>query len=221
MRYLLFYLITFLFSFLHELAHAGAARLCGCSCSIGTAGIFGNVVYVRSEGRTVFVRTFIQIAGPAFNLAAACVCAVLMRINSGGGLQENDLHLLEMILYSNLMLAAFNLLPFFPLDGGRIFESLIAYLVGEKAARRAVTFFSRVFTVFIFLSGLYLVKYNTGNIILSFAAVYFWRMIERENENRFYTRIKNKWKERQSDESYRTRRGTADAGGETRGLHGW
>ena len=58
----------FLFSFLHELAHAGAARLFGCSFSIGTAGIFGNVMYVRSEGSTVFIKTFIQLAGPAANL---------------------------------------------------------------------------------------------------------------------------------------------------------
>ncbi len=218
MSYLLFYLITFVFSFLHELAHAGAARLCGCSFSIGTAGIFGNVVYVESEGRTVFVRTMIQIAGPAFNLAVVCICTGAARVC--GGLRLTDPGLLEMVLYSNLMLAAFNLLPFFPLDGGRIFESLIAYLAGEKAARRAVTFFSRLFAVFIFLSGLYLVKYNAGNIILSFAAVYFWRMIERENENRLYARAENKWRERRSDESYPTRRGTADAGGKARGLHG-
>ncbi len=215
MRYLAFYLVTFLFSFLHELAHAGAAKICGCSFSIGTAGIFGNVVYVQSEGRTVFIKTFIQIAGPAFNLLVACGGTGLMRC---GVLPQTDAA--EMVVYSNIMLAAFNLLPFFPLDGGRIFESLIAYLAGEKAARTAVTFFSRLFAVFIFFSGLYLVKYNLGNIILSFAAVYFWRMIERENENRLYLRTESKWRERQSDESYRTRRGTADAGRKARGLHG-
>ena len=57
MKYILFYLMTFLFSFLHELTHAGAAKLFGCGFSIGTAGIFGNVVYVRSEGSTVFIKT--------------------------------------------------------------------------------------------------------------------------------------------------------------------
>ena len=108
MRYLAFYLVTFLFSFLHELAHAGAAKLCGCSFSIGTAGIFGNVVYVQSEGRTVFIKTFIQIAGPAFNLLVACGGTGLMRC---GVLPQTDAA--EMVVYSNIMLAAFNLLPFF------------------------------------------------------------------------------------------------------------
>ena len=199
--------MTFLFSFLHELTHAGAAKLFGCGFSIGTAGIFGNVVYVRSEGSTVFIKTFIQIAGPALNLVIAGVTLGLVHWRI---LPESDLT--EMVIYSNGMLAAFNLLPFFPLDGGRIFESLIAYLVGDKAARTAVTFFSKGFAVFIFFSGLYLVKYNLGNVILSLAAIYFWRMIERENENWLYSRADLKWKERQvqGNETYRTYRGTFD-----------
>lgn len=193
--------MTFLFSFLHELAHAGAAKMFRCSFTIGTAGIFGNVVYLHSESSTFFVRTFIQLAGPAFNLAAAGFTAALIhwRVLPQEGIAE-------MVVYSNGMLAAFNLLPFFPLDGGRISESLIAYFIGDKAARTAVTFFSRGFAVFIFFSGLYLVKYNTGNVILSLAAVYFWRMIGRENENWLCSRAEQKWKERklQENESYRT-----------------
>lgn len=199
--------MTFCFSFLHELAHAAAARLFGCSFSIGTAGIFGNVMYVKSEGSTVFIKTFIQLAGPAANLLIAFLGLALLRWQ----VFENT-QWIEMSVYSNLMLASFNMLPFFPLDGGRVFESMIAYLAGENAARSAVTFFSRLFAVFVFLSGLYLVKYNLGNMILSFAAVYFWRMIERENENRLYCRAEEKWKERQVNESYRTHRRAADEG---------
>ena len=207
MKYIIFYLMTFFFSFLHELAHAGAARLFGCSFSIGTAGIFGNVVYVKSEGCTVFIKTFIQLAGPAANLLMAFAGLALLH----WPILENA-QWMEMSVYSNLMLASFNMLPFFPLDGGRVFESILAYLAGENAARSAVTFFSKLFAVFVFLSGLYLVKYNLGNMILSFAAVYFWRMIERENENRFYSRAEAKWKERQANESYRTYRRAADEG---------
>ena len=126
-------------------------ELRGCADAVFPSerpGIFGNVVYVESEGRTVFVRTMIQIAGPAFNLAVVCICTGAARVC--GGLRLTDPGLLEMVLYSNLMLAAFNLLPFFPLDGGRIFESLIAYLAGEKAARRAVTFFFQTVCTFLF-----------------------------------------------------------------------
>lgn len=207
MKYIIFYLMTFFFSFLHELAHAGAARLFGCSFSIGTAGIFGNVMYVRSEGSTVFIKTFIQLAGPAANLVMALAGLALLR-----WLSIENTQWIEMSVYSNLMLASFNMLPFFPLDGGRVFESILAYLAGENAARLMVTFFSRLFAVFVFLSGLYLVKYNLGNMILSFAAVYFWRMIERENENRLYCRAEAKWKERQLNEPYRTHRRAADEG---------
>ena len=164
-------------------------------------GFSGMWFYLHSESSTFLVRTFIQLAGPAFNLAAAGLTAALIHWNI---LPQEGVA--EMIVYSNGMLAAFNLLPFFPLDGGRIFESVIAYFTGDRAARTAVTFFSRGFAVFIFFSGLYLVKYNTGNVILSLAAVYFWRMIGRENENWFCSRTEQKWKERQlqENESYRT-----------------
>ena len=50
MKYILFYLMTFLFSFLHELTHAGAAKLFGCGFSIGTAGEFWEGVHVGGGG---------------------------------------------------------------------------------------------------------------------------------------------------------------------------
>ncbi len=67
----------------------------------------------------------------------------------------------------------------------------------NRRARGTVTFFSKVFAVFVFFSGIYLVKYKKANIIISFSAVYFWRMVERENENRLCLRAEAKWKERQ------------------------
>ena len=78
------------------------------------------------------------------------------------------------------MLAAFNMLPFYPLDGGRITLLILSASLGTRAAVKIACVFSILFSVSVFFLGLYLVQYNIMNVILAVDAFYFIYIFERE-----------------------------------------
>jgi Zn-dependent protease len=75
----------------------------------------------------------VAFAGPAINLLIAWASAMLLRVNEGGNTLGNDILLISIKI--NIFLAAFNLLPILPLDGGRILQGLmpkkLAYEFGK------------------------------------------------------------------------------------------
>ena len=80
-------------------------------------------------------RIFVAVAGPIFNIIVIIIC---MFINI-------DFNLKNSIIFSNLLLAVFNLIPIYPLDGGRIIKSLLHIFCGEKRAYKWILKISNSF----------------------------------------------------------------------------
>ncbi len=127
---LMFVLAAFSCVVLHELGHALAARAVG----IGTHGIvllpIGGVAQLERIPRNPWHELFITAAGPAVNLAIALVLLPLVTTYWGWRL-ITPVSLfggafLGRLLAFNVVMILFNLLPAFPMDGGRILRAFLA-----------------------------------------------------------------------------------------------
>ena len=94
----------------------------------------------------------------------------------------------EIIVYSNILIAIFNLMPIYPLDGGRIIKCLMDLFVGRKKAYTYIQIITNVFMVLLTLVGSILVYY-LKNIAVFFIVVYLWIIVVRENK---FIRLKMK-----------------------------
>ncbi len=123
---------------LHELSHASVARLRGIEIAGITLFIFGGVAEMRSEPPTPRIEAEIAAAGPIMSFALAGLFALLAGIGEGTGALGA---LFDYLASLNLILAVFNLLPGFPLDGGRLLRAALWAKSGDllAATRRAAT----------------------------------------------------------------------------------
>jgi Zn-dependent protease/predicted transcriptional regulator len=119
---------------LHELGHSLVARRHGVGIASITLFVFGGVSEMRDEPRTPRQEFEIAAIGPAISLALAGVFGVI------GFLVRDDempTGLSVTVVYLagvNLLLAIFNLLPAFPLDGGRILRASLWYFKRDLVA---------------------------------------------------------------------------------------
>lgn len=131
---------------LHELGHALAARACGIGTRDITLYPIGGVARLERMSERPEQEIFIAVAGPAVNLViAGLLISVLVLISGmslGTGLAQNleqvSKHpvviVLVVLAVANLMLLAFNMLPCFPMDGGRVLRALLALVFGHLKA---------------------------------------------------------------------------------------
>lgn len=124
---------------LHELGHAWAGRLFKVEArAIEINGLGGLCYFDRSLPASVFARTVINLAGPFANLVLwqAFGFAAAASGTAGGGL---PFIVLTTLATANFLLLVFNLLPAFPLDGGRVLEAWLSPLLGPSWAVRVVS----------------------------------------------------------------------------------
>lgn len=116
-------LLLFLSVLLHELAHSLVAKSRGLPVSSITLFIFGGVSNLQEEPSKASVEFFMAIVGPVTSLILAGICWGLLHTLT---IQDSPvgatLYYLALI---NAILAAFNLIPGFPLDGGRVLRSIL------------------------------------------------------------------------------------------------
>jgi len=109
----------------HELSHSLVARHYSIPIDGITLFIFGGVAEMREESRSPKVEFLVAVVGPIASLVLAAGFMFLSRIGGGEGWNRSLVLIFYYLGIMNAILGLFNLLPAFPLDGGRIFRSLL------------------------------------------------------------------------------------------------
>jgi Zn-dependent protease len=120
----------------HELAHSLVARRFQMSVSSITLFLLGGVANLRKEPPSAKAEFFMAIAGPATSVVIGVVgLGVSFLIDPRAAALSNAEAIQAVAAYLgtvNLYLAAFNMIPGFPLDGGRVLRSAIWAITGDR-----------------------------------------------------------------------------------------
>lgn len=157
---------------LHEFGHVFAARRYGIGTSDITLLPIGGVASLERMPEKPAQEIFVALAGPAVNLVIA-LCLVLLLgarfdLTQMAQLEQAQSTMTGRIAAANVALAIFNLIPAFPMDGGRVLRALLAIGMGyTRATRAAATIGQGLALVFAFFGLM-------GNPLLLLIAVFIF-----------------------------------------------
>ena len=184
------YGLVMLFAILHEIGHLIAGLICGFKpdkikiMPIGLSISFKIPIEYYNEkieksNLLCLKKAMIAIAGPLTNVIIA---GIFMFFKFG----MYDLDRLN-IVYSNLLICVFNLLPIYPLDGGRILKQLVKLKKGVVYSLKIVHIVQNITIITLtFISSIAILYFK--NIAILFVLVYLWILVIKENK------IWNIWK---------------------------
>lgn len=165
---------------LHELAHSYFAKRYGVYIDSITLLLFGGAASMeipKKPGQ----EAMIAFAGPLMSLIIGSICLFTYRyiISPNPALSQNSVFLIIWILGSmNLVLGVFNLLPAFPMDGGRILRSLFTMKMSYVKATHSAAFIGKFISVLMALYGLYV-----GDLWLFLIALYVYGSATNEDRS--------------------------------------
>ena len=140
---------------LHELAHSVVARHLGLQIKSITLFIFGGLAELGAEPKSARDEFWIAIAGPAMSLCLALGFWILAHIAFSASSATPLVEVLSYLALINLVLALFNMVPAFPLDGGRVLRAYLWHRNGDAlAATRAASQSGTVFAYFLMALGI-------------------------------------------------------------------
>jgi Zn-dependent protease/predicted transcriptional regulator len=167
-------LLFFVTLLLHELAHSLLAQSRGLQVRAITLFALGGISQIESEAPDAKSEFWIAIVGPLASLAIGIVCLLLARLTGWIPSSEPGTPVSAVLVwlgYINLVLAAFNMIPGYPLDGGRVLRALIWWNTHsiDRSTRLAALVGQGVAFLFIFL-GLFqfFAGKNFGGLWLAF-----------------------------------------------------
>lgn len=141
---LLFVVLLFLCVLLHEFGHIFAARIFGVPTPYVTLLPIGGVAQLERIPEEPWEEFLIAIAGPAVNVVIAAVLIVFTGAHLGAsaamGVDDMQIPMVDRLATVNVFLAVFNLIPAFPMDGGRVLRAAFASRMGfVRATERAAS----------------------------------------------------------------------------------
>jgi Zn-dependent protease/CBS domain-containing protein len=138
----------------HELSHAVVARRLGLRVKDITLFVFGGAATLEGEPKRPRDEALIAAAGPLASLAVgAALLGIDLLLN-----QPQLLAAVGTLAFLNLTLGLFNLIPGFPMDGGRILHSILWKLRGDRnTATRNAAGVGRLFGYLLIAGGIFLI----------------------------------------------------------------
>jgi stage IV sporulation protein FB len=163
--------LLFLCVLLHEFGHVFAARRYGVQTPDITLLPIGGVARLERIPEKPSQELVVALAGPAVNLVIAAVLYLaldgFLPLESME-VQNPGVDLLARLASVNLFLALFNLIPAFPMDGGRVLRALLAARLGYGRGTQMAASVGQAFAIGLGLLGLF------GNPLLIFIALFVY-----------------------------------------------
>lgn len=176
LKWLFLILGIFCFVTIHELCHSLVAKRFGITVREITLLPIGGVASMTKMPDKPSQEFLISIAGPAFNIFVILVFYFPLKYILGPSvLFHQPLSTatwpltIAYVYWINLILAIFNLIPAFPMDGGRVLRALLARKIGYQKATKIAVNFGHLFSIFFAYLGI--VRFN---IVLIAIAVFIY-----------------------------------------------
>ncbi|MFK7807220.1 MAG: M50 family metallopeptidase [Saprospiraceae bacterium] len=170
---------------LHEFGHALAARRYGVSTKDITLSPIGGVARLNKLPEKPIQEFVVAIAGPLVNVLIALLIAITFFILSKPFfpvLSTNPIlsfsdpsNYFQWLFFLNLILAMFNLLPAFPMDGGRMVRALLSMKLGRLKATRIASFIGRLIAIVLLATAIY-----NWDILFAFVSLFVFVMASYE-----------------------------------------
>jgi Zn-dependent protease len=175
-------LALFTLVLLHELGHSVAAIRYGIPVRDITLLPIGGVARLERMPEKPLQELVVALAGPAVNIVLALVSLPLVlalgdSLSLGLAPQAGVLGLLTFLFSANLYLAAFNLLPAFPMDGGRVFRALLGIFLDFQRSTAVAVRVGRVLAV-----GLGVFGFFSGQFFLGIIALFIFTASGQEGD---------------------------------------
>lgn len=178
---LFFVLLLFLFVIMHEFGHALAARRFNIQTADITLLPIGGVARLEKMPDDPKEELWVAFAGPLVNLVLSILLFVCLFLSRGlqpiTQITMNSGSLILRLALVNLMLFLFNLIPAFPMDGGRILRSLLATRMDYVKATNTASTLGRLFAFLFGIIGLFI------NPFYLLIALFIWIGASQENQS--------------------------------------
>ncbi len=175
------YVLILIFAIIHELGHLVCGLLLGMKPNKMELKPYGVSVsfkiFPKDYNRKIVKGNFLEIKKIIVAIAGPLTNLIIVLIT----LQSNmDMFLGIMIIYSNFLLLTFNLIPIYPLDGGRILKSVLYILVGRRKAEVYTNYISFITLIIVTFIGSIAIFY-IQNVAILLVIIFLWILYIKED----------------------------------------
>ena len=189
------YIILMIFAIIHELGHLVAGLILKFKPEEVKLTPVGLQIRFKidsreynekiKEARSLNIKkAIIALAGPLTNLIIAVVTIIIGYFNAN----IQNTYIYQIIIYANFLIAMFNLIPIYPMDGGRVLKELLKIFIGSKKAYKITYIVSKTILILLTAVASILILY-IHNIAIVIILAYLWYL--EVIEIRRYNRRKN------------------------------
>jgi Zn-dependent protease/CBS domain-containing protein len=169
---LAFMLLLFTCVLAHEFGHIFTARAFGVATPDVTLLPIGGVARLERIPEKPTEELLVALAGPAVNvviaLALIAFAGASLQPQSFAAVESNQISMIDRLAAVNLFLAIFNMIPAFPMDGGRVLRALLAIRLGHVRATEIAASIGQFVAFGLGFLGLF------GNPLLIFIAIFVY-----------------------------------------------